>query len=129
MIVKQSVYYYLKERAERKMENEDYQISAIQLPDGTYVDVECYSFFVDNAMNTENELGKDGAPMCPDIYLKILAWRDGHELADMLGLDIITDQTMQFEQYRGQIIPLDGIYCAHCDAELYPPAEEYDNER
>lgn len=38
-------------------------------------------------------------------------------------LDIISENTGQYEQWLGQSIPLEGIYCHSCGSELYAPYE------
>lgn len=37
----------------------------------------------------------------------------------------INENTVQYEQYMGELIPNEGVYCSHCDSELYPSLEEY----
>jgi hypothetical protein len=44
-------------------------------------------------------------------------------LLDSGSVGCIHEDTFQFEQYLGEIIPLEGVYCAHCDAECYAPFE------
>lgn len=40
---------------------------------------------------------------------------------DGLAYSIIHEDTFQYEEFPGQIIPLEGIKCSFCDTELYPP--------
>jgi hypothetical protein len=40
---------------------------------------------------------------------------------DGCSFDLITEGTFQYEQYIGEIIPIEGIRCSRCDVELYPP--------
>lgn len=38
-------------------------------------------------------------------------------------LGCIHEDTFQYEQYLGEIIPIDGIFCCKCDDELYAPMD------
>lgn len=40
-------------------------------------------------------------------------------MPDLLGT--INENTVQYEQWPGQVIPLDGVVCAGCGEELYAP--------
>lgn len=42
---------------------------------------------------------------------------------DSVLFDVITEDTVQYESYPHQIIPVQGIYCAKCKSELYAPDE------
>ena len=37
--------------------------------------------------------------------------------------DAITEVTVEYEQYPGELIPLEGVYCTKCESELYPPLD------
>jgi hypothetical protein len=42
--------------------------------------------------------------------------------------DVITETTVQFEQWAGELIPLEGVDCVVCGAELYAAAELSEEE-
>ena len=70
-----------------------------------------------------------GKAYCEDCLCKhVLGPNKARELAqaqrgELLNVFLIHENTVQFEQYPGETIPLEGIYCCKCSAELYPPME------
>lgn len=37
--------------------------------------------------------------------------------------ETITKNTVQYEQWPGELIPLEGVYCCDCGVECYAPLE------
>jgi hypothetical protein len=71
---------------------------------------------------------------CRDHALEVLFHRDAEALErvesgedtsfidkDGCSYEIIHEGTVQFEQFAGESIPLEGIFCSQCKNELYPP--------
>jgi hypothetical protein len=43
---------------------------------------------------------------------------------DGAPLDLTHEDTFQYEQYVGHLVPVEGLYCRVCGAELYAPVED-----
>lgn len=54
---------------------------------------------------------------------------DNFVAPDGSALDLIHENTFQFQQWEGQLIPLEGIFCSVCETELYAPVEEFEDEK
>ena len=78
-----------------------------------------YIAFTDNAV--DYYCGECAVAFFATKYSDSLEW-----LVDHGYVDTIHEDTVSFEQYRGQIIPLEGITCKSCHADLYPAFEEYE---
>jgi hypothetical protein len=54
---------------------------------------------------------------------------DGNSVAELKHdvnfghVHTIHESTVEFEQYSGELIPREGVYCETCKSELYPPFE------
>ena len=69
---------------------------------------------------------QDSYWMCSDCVRAYAGFNSKLDLAEAIEhgvVETIHEDTVQFEQYPGEIVPLEGIYCYACEAELYPPLE------
>jgi len=62
---------------------------------------------------------------CAECYCKNSAIHTGTllEYVENGAISTIDENTVQYEQWPGEIIPLEGVYCSECGAELYAPLE------
>lgn len=84
-----------------------------------------------------NAYKHDGNCYCLDCFIDTVLAGDRKRIADFRramqedrldtveGLDgALNENTVQYESYPGQLLPLEGVYCVVCHEELYEPFPE-----